>query len=71
MDSTLSIANIVAQIAVSGSIVAGHLRAPEKKVVARLVKLGIEEKDIKETIAIAENHGVIARESGNYLAVAR
>ena len=71
MNSSLSIANVVAQIAVSGTIVAGHVRARENQVVARLVQLGIEEQDVKDIIAIAEDHGVIARESGKYLAVTR
>jgi hypothetical protein len=66
-----TIANLLAQIAISGSPTNGAAAAPEQKTIHDLVRLGLSERDVTELVERAIQLGLVERRTGEYLAIAQ
>lgn len=69
MGETPTIANVVAQVAISGSVEDGRAKASEQQVVKDLAELGISEVAAQYAVNKAVEHGVLNRITGKQLSV--
>lgn len=59
-----TVANVVAQIAISGATKNGVTSAPEDLVVNDMIELGLSESEVLEIVQRTVKLGVAAREAG-------
>lgn len=65
-----TIANILAQIAISGTISGGAPTAPREEIVRALVDLGLSQDEVTATLDRAIQLGLVDRRTGERLAIA-
>ena len=71
MARPITIANVVAQIAISGTVSGREVSAPQETVVTDLMNLGVDEASVTSTIESARERGIIKRDSRKLLSVVR
>ncbi len=71
MSESPTIANVIAQIAISGTTQSGTTSAPEKVVVGDMVELGLSEAEVAKAVRKAVELGVVRRTTGEHLAIAK
>lgn len=69
MSETPSIANVVAQVAISGTLGAGTAEAAEDKVIDDMVQLGVSREAVTRAVEKALNLKMVRRTSDDRLVV--
>lgn len=71
MNDLPSVANVVAQVAISGDVQGGTTTAAESDVVAGIIQLGVSKNDAERAVQRAVDTKVVTRSAtGKHLAIA-
>lgn len=66
--TTTTVADLIAQAAISGSIAGEQIRVPEQQLLDELARLGIPESDVRRALDRAVDSGVFQREQDEIVA---